>query len=227
MCWPRNSAGLRQHFDSAIHVHAAVGQLARALAGVDEQRADAAVDVDPGVALGCACGVREVVELVFVFLEPLRHRLQERRALMKGQLAQIRAADVTCVLQHGAVVEASADELAITSFVVASRNVTKSRVPVCHFPAAKLCSCIFVQSVRHHCAADPVRAAAEQCDPRAALVGYRDFVDSVRRARHTLVATAISSSPSKPGAESQSTQRPPRCSRCASCKRKQMRYPPV
>src|ERR1700744_2959346 len=46
-----------QHFDAAIHVHSAVGQLARAFAAVDKQRADTAVDIDPGVVLGCACGV--------------------------------------------------------------------------------------------------------------------------------------------------------------------------
>ena len=40
-------AGLRQHLDVAVDVDAAVRQLARALARIDEQRAEAAVDVDP------------------------------------------------------------------------------------------------------------------------------------------------------------------------------------
>ena len=39
------SPGLRQRLDAAVHVDAAVGQLAGALARVDEQRANAAVDV--------------------------------------------------------------------------------------------------------------------------------------------------------------------------------------
>ena len=50
---------LREHLDGAIDINTAVGKLARTLAGVHEERADAAVDVDPGVALRRARGVGE------------------------------------------------------------------------------------------------------------------------------------------------------------------------
>ena len=84
---PHECPGLRQRFHAAIDVHAAVGQLTRTLARVHEQRADAAVDVDPGVTLGGPGRIRERVEPVLVFAEVPGQCLQQRRALVERELA--------------------------------------------------------------------------------------------------------------------------------------------
>jgi hypothetical protein len=90
--------GERLH--GAVDINVAVGELAGALAGIDEERADAAVDVDPGIVLGGPGRVGESVELLLVLAEELRERLQARGALVKGQPAQRRAADLAGMPQH-------------------------------------------------------------------------------------------------------------------------------
>jgi hypothetical protein len=56
------AAVLGQHLGRAVEEEAGVRQLAPAFRGVDEQRADAAVDVEPGVGLGGSRFVRQLVQ---------------------------------------------------------------------------------------------------------------------------------------------------------------------
>ena len=94
------AALLRQRLHRPLDVHAAVGQLAFALARVHEQRAEAAVDVDRGIAACRAGRVRHPVELVLVLTEALRQCLEERGALVECKPAQVRAADLAGVIEH-------------------------------------------------------------------------------------------------------------------------------
>jgi hypothetical protein len=50
MCWADEAAVLRQRLDIALGQDAGVGQFAPPFRGVAEQRADAALDIDPAVA---------------------------------------------------------------------------------------------------------------------------------------------------------------------------------
>src|SRR5262249_49869796 len=82
-----------------------VRQFAAALALIDRERADAAVDVDPAVSL---CGAGIVAQLVERFLlrgERLRERLQHQRALMEGERAQRWPTLLAREPRHGAEVE--------------------------------------------------------------------------------------------------------------------------
>ena len=64
MCWPTNWPAPAQRLDRAVDVDGVVGQLAPGPAGVAEQHADAAVDVELGVAQGGAGPRRQRVQLV-------------------------------------------------------------------------------------------------------------------------------------------------------------------
>ncbi len=97
---------LGQCFDAAVDEHPIVGKLAHALAGVDEQGADPAVDVDPGIVPGGAGRIGEAIELLLVLHQHLRQRLQQAGAVVKRELAQCRSADRARVLQHPREVEA-------------------------------------------------------------------------------------------------------------------------
>ena len=107
-CWPTKRAALRQGLERAVEIDVAVRQLPRALAREHEHRADAAVDVDPGIALGRAGRVRERVELGLEVEQALAERAQHRRALVEGHRAQRRAADFARVTERGAEIEALA-----------------------------------------------------------------------------------------------------------------------
>ena len=72
-----------------VDVDLRVGHLAAALAGVGEEHADAAVDVDPRVQLRRAGARRELVELGLALGERERHLLEQHRALVEGELAEL------------------------------------------------------------------------------------------------------------------------------------------
>jgi hypothetical protein len=95
-------AGPGEGFEPAIHIHPAVGKLACALACINEQGADAPVDINPGITLGRPGGVGQLVELVLVFTEEFRERFEQTRSLVKRQPPQVGAAHFARVRQHGA-----------------------------------------------------------------------------------------------------------------------------
>src|SRR5205807_5683916 len=99
-------ARLGKRLHRPIDVNPAVGQLTRALACVDKDSADPAVDVDPGIAFRGAGCIRQPIELVLVLREHLRKRLEQRRALVERELTQARSADVARVLERRAEVDA-------------------------------------------------------------------------------------------------------------------------
>ena len=83
-----------------------VRQLAPGLAGVAEQHADAAVDVELGVAEGRAGAGGQGVKLLAVLAQQHPERLEQRRPLVEGQLAQRRAARRPAVGERRAQVDA-------------------------------------------------------------------------------------------------------------------------
>jgi hypothetical protein len=83
-----------------------VRQLPPGLAGVAEQHADAAVDVEPGVGQGRAGARRQRVQLRPVLAQQLAECLEQPRPLMEGQLAQRRAAGAAPVGERRAQVDA-------------------------------------------------------------------------------------------------------------------------
>jgi len=77
-------AAAAERLDRAVDVDGAVGQLPLALAGVAEQRADAAVDVEQRVGPGGTGAGGEGVELVAVLAQRAGEGLQQRGALVEG-----------------------------------------------------------------------------------------------------------------------------------------------
>jgi hypothetical protein len=104
---PDERSGLRQRFDFAIHVHAIVRQLACPARGIREQRADAAVDIDPGIRLRRTRRIRQCVELFLAIVQHLGDALEQRRALVERQLPQRRPALASRVLQHAGEIDAA------------------------------------------------------------------------------------------------------------------------
>jgi hypothetical protein len=100
------AAALREPLQRTIDIDTSVRQLARPLAGVHEQRADAAIDIDPRVGFGGAGGVRERVELILVVGQEARQSLDERGALVKSEAAQVGPPHLAGVRQHELRVEA-------------------------------------------------------------------------------------------------------------------------
>jgi len=92
----------------AVEVDRVVGQLTGSLARVAEQGAEPTVDVDGRVSGSGAGGGRVRVELVFARHQQLAQCLELAGALVEGQLAQHRAADAACVVQHGRHVDTRA-----------------------------------------------------------------------------------------------------------------------
>src|SRR3984885_16263811 len=89
----------------AVDVYAAVGNLAGALARIDEKRGYAPVDVDPGVPLGRAGGVGQLVQLLLVLTEEARERLDECGPLVEGKRAQRRSPDLARIVQHRCLIQ--------------------------------------------------------------------------------------------------------------------------
>ena len=99
-------AALGQRLDVAVHEERLIRKLTPAFAGVDEEGPEAALDIDPRVALGGAGGGREGVELVLVRHQVLGHRLEHSGPLMEGHLPERGAADPAAVFEHGLEIEA-------------------------------------------------------------------------------------------------------------------------
>ncbi len=98
-------AGLAELLGRPVEDHGVVGQLAGALAGIAEHRADAAVDVDLGVAERRAGARRQGVERVLVLAEVLGDGLEDAGALVERQRTDRRPADVAGVVDHRRQVE--------------------------------------------------------------------------------------------------------------------------
>lgn len=101
---------LADQFHVAVGQDMPVGQLFGALAAVDEEHPDAAVDIEHGVPAGRSGAGGQCVELVRVRGEMLAERLEQTGALVEGQLAQGRAAHLPRVTQHGCGVDGSLRE---------------------------------------------------------------------------------------------------------------------
>ncbi len=97
---------LAERFGGALDVDRLVRQLALGLARVAEHDADAAVDVEPRVEQRGTGAGGELVQLLAVLAQHAADSLEQRGALVEGQLAQRRAADRPAVLQCRAHVDA-------------------------------------------------------------------------------------------------------------------------
>lgn len=96
----------RELFDIAVEQHMAVRQFAPPLGGEDVERADAAVDVEPVVALGGPGGKGDVVKLLLVLGQVLAQRLEHLGAFVKAHLAQVGPAHIARMVEHRLHVEA-------------------------------------------------------------------------------------------------------------------------
>ncbi len=94
-----------ERLDRALDQDGVVRQLAPGLAGVAEQDADAAVDVEPGVGQRRPGPRGQGVQLRPVLAQQLTQRLEQRGPLVEGQLAQRRAADGPAVVERRAEVD--------------------------------------------------------------------------------------------------------------------------
>ena len=99
-------AVLRQALDSSVEVDRGVGHLPTCHAGVGEEGADAAFDVDESVALGRAGGKSNLVVVLGPLHEVGAELLQDHAALVEGQLLQFRDAGGPRVLVDGGEVDA-------------------------------------------------------------------------------------------------------------------------
>ena len=106
MCWAEKVPSFDSELDVAVGQDAGVRQLAAGLGGVGEQRADAALDVDPAVGAGGAGGEALGVELLLEAHQVLAEGLQHRGALVEGEAAQRRADGVAAVGEGGGEVDA-------------------------------------------------------------------------------------------------------------------------
>lgn len=97
--------------------HVAGGQLFAAHAGVGEQGAEAAVDVEGVVAFGGAGVARQLIEFFFVFLQVKRHGLEAGGAFLEVELEQCFDAGGAAVVHGGGevrgVVVGVRDDLAV------------------------------------------------------------------------------------------------------------------
>src|SRR5262249_39482687 len=99
-------AAAAEGLDVAVEQHGVVGQFPAALAGVAGEHADAAVDVELGVAQGGAGPRGQGVQLGPVLAQEQAERLEHGGALVEGQPAQAGAADRAAVLEGGPHVDA-------------------------------------------------------------------------------------------------------------------------
>ena len=111
MCWAEKVQSFDEDLDVAVGEDAGVRQLAAGLGGVGEQRAGAALDVDPAVGAGGAGGEALGVELLLVGHQGLAERLQHRGALVEGELAELRADLLAALGERGGEVDAGGVDL--------------------------------------------------------------------------------------------------------------------
>ncbi len=100
------SPALAQRLDRPLGENRVVRQLAPGLAGVAEQHADAAVDVELGVPEGRPCASGQGVQLRAVLAQQQPERLEQRGPLVESQLAQRRTARRPAVVERRRQVDA-------------------------------------------------------------------------------------------------------------------------
>ena len=91
----------RKLLDLAIKINLRIGQLPPPFGGIDEQRANTAIDIDQMVTLGRAGGKAQVIERLLVFAQVLRQRLEHLGAIMKRQRPQRRSPAPAGIVEHG------------------------------------------------------------------------------------------------------------------------------
>ncbi len=97
---PHERTALRKGFHGTVYIERLVRELTAPLACVDVERADAPVDIDPGIRLRrTGCRGDPVIRLL-PFCEILRHRLQHPGALVKRHASKLRTAGFACVVRH-------------------------------------------------------------------------------------------------------------------------------
>ncbi len=101
-------AALGESFDLAVQQERRIGKFATAFAGIGEQRADTAVDVDHRVGPRGASLKRKLVKRFLMLIQMLGKLLQHGGALMESQPPEISAADGAPVVQDFAHVETTA-----------------------------------------------------------------------------------------------------------------------
>ena len=94
------AAAFRQRLDRAVEQDVGVGELAAALRREAQQRASAALDVDPAVLARRAGEVVELVQFLLAREDGEPEPLDDPRAVVERQLAQGGAADGAGVIQH-------------------------------------------------------------------------------------------------------------------------------
>ena len=97
---------LAERLDRALGQDRVVRQLALGLAGVAEQHADAAVNVELGVAERRPGAGGQRVHFLAVLAQQQAQRLEQRGPLVEGQLAQRRAARRSAVVERRTQVDA-------------------------------------------------------------------------------------------------------------------------
>ncbi len=105
---PDEAAAFREVFDVTFDHEFRIGKIAAAARGVGRQRADTAVDIDRVVAPVGAGVARQFVKRLLALAEIGSERAQPVGALVKGQLAQSRSADLARVLDHRRKIQAGA-----------------------------------------------------------------------------------------------------------------------
>ena len=95
----------RQGLQRTVHQDMRVRKLAAALGREGEERARAALDVDPAVLARRSGQIVELVQLFLARHDRLPERLQHPGALVKRQLPQRRPANFPRVLEHAAEIE--------------------------------------------------------------------------------------------------------------------------
>ena len=116
------STAFRQGLGRTVNVDTPIGQLAHALAGIDEKRGEAAIDVEPRIVLGRARAVREGIELLFVRAQCLGEAFQEAGPLMEGKLAQRCSPDAARVLERGRKIDARRAQLGDRQMCIRDRS---------------------------------------------------------------------------------------------------------
>ena len=83
----------------------AVRHFAAAFRSEDQQGADAAINVDHVIGLGCAGLKRQIVHRLSVLAQVQGQRLEHLGALVEGHGTQGRAANIAGIVEHGLRIE--------------------------------------------------------------------------------------------------------------------------